>query len=107
MAAENKGDPPVSPWVYDSGDYQDNHIAFTVNFNEQTHAILSARIDRDPGCMYTKIYIGVGEDGSPNNSVRVFSAGQATGHPIPAAQLSAVGIDTLEDLFQYQITAGP
>lgn len=96
-----------SPWAYDSADYQGNRITLTVNFDNATRAISGAQIDRDASCVYKKIYIGIGGDGSLNSSSRVFTAGNATGHPITAAELSTAGIDTIEDLFQFQITAGP
>jgi hypothetical protein len=107
MAGQKVGGPPKSPWTYESADYLGRAITFTVNFNEQTLDITSARIDRDPGCMYTKIFLGIGGDGSPNSSTRQFSVGQSTGHPVAQAELAAAGISTFTDLIQVQVTASP
>lgn len=107
MAADLVGGPPKSPWTYESADYQGRAITFTVVFNETTLAITSARIDRDSGCMYTKIFLGTGADGSPNSSTRQFSVGQSTGHIVTPAELSSAGISTFTDLLQVQVTASP
>lgn len=107
MATQMVGGPPRSPWTYESADYQGNAITFTVAFNETTLAITSARIDRDPGCVYTKILLGLGTDGSPSSSTRQFSVGQSTGHVVTAAELSSAGISTFTDLLQVQVTASP
>lgn len=107
MAGNKVGGPPISPWTYESADYQGNAITFTVVFDEATLDITSARIDRDPGCMYTKIFLGVGGDGSPNSSTRQFSVGQSTGHIVSPAELNSAGISTFTDLLQVQVTASP
>lgn len=96
----------TSPWVYDSGDYQNNHIKMTFNF-DGTLAITSARIDRDPGCAYTRILIGLGGDGKPDSSTRNFSVGQSVGRNVTAAELATMGINLITDLFGFQITAAP
>jgi len=107
MAGDLIGGPPKSPWTYESADYLGRAITFTVVFDETTLAITSARIDRDPGCLYTKIFLGIGADGSPNSSARQFSVGQATGHIVTPAELNSAGISTFTDLLQFQVTASP
>lgn len=107
MAGAKVGGPPISPWTYNSADYLGRAITFTVVFDESTLDITSARIDRDAGCVYTKIFLGTGGDGSPNSSTRQFSVGQSTGHTVSPAELNAAGISTFTDLLQVQVTASP
>lgn len=109
MVASAKGDPVQSPWVYDSGpDYQGNRLTITVSFNNSTRAVTGAVVHRDAGCVYDHIYIGLGPDGRPNSSTRVFAVPNLEGNRnITAAALNANGINVIEDLFLLgQITAG-
>jgi hypothetical protein len=95
-----------TPWVWTAADAANNVIRITVTFNNATRALTGATVFRDAACVYTKIYIGVGSDGSPNSSPRVFTvpAGTTT---FTAAQMSSVGLNTIENILAHQITAGP
>lgn len=109
MSANAKGDPVVSPWVYDSGpDWQGKRLRITVAFNNVTRVVTGAVVHRDPGCVYDHIYIGLGADGTPNSSTRVFAVPNLEGdRNINANALNSNGINVIEDLFLLgQITAG-
>jgi hypothetical protein len=100
----------VSPYRYDSGeDANGKHVAITVNYNNATRALISATLHRDAGCLYKKIYIGIGVDGRPDTAVQTFDISNVTGDlGVNAGQLGARGLDTIEDVFALgQITAGP
>jgi hypothetical protein len=104
-----KGDPISSPYVYDSGsDYQGKHVSITITFDNATRALLAGTLHRDAGCRYTKILIGLGPDGTPDTTTHVFNIGGLTGDlGVTAAQMTAVGLSTIEDVLALgQITAG-
>jgi hypothetical protein len=110
MSASKVGGPLQSPWVYDSGsDSNGNRVTLTINFNTTTHALANAVLHRDAGCMYKKIYIGLGPDGTADSTTHVFGIGNLEGdRNITAAGLQAVGLTTIDDVIALgQITAGP
>lgn len=96
----------TSPWVYQSADYRNKVIRITVTFNNTTKALTGATVFRDTDCVYTKIYIGLGSDGTPDTTPHTFAvpAGTTT---ITAGQLGANGLNTINDILALQITAGP
>lgn len=100
----------VSPFVYDSGiDANGNHVSIVVNYNDATRALINATLHRDVGCLYKRIYIGVGADGRPDTAAQVFDISTLTGDlNVNAGQLGARGLSVIEDVFALgQITAGP
>lgn len=110
-------DPVVSPLVLDFGDYlysretapDDHVIRITVNFDNVTHAIIDASIFRAADCLYTKILLGTGTDGTPDTTTRVFNLSGFSGtRTVTGSQMSKppYNISTLEDFQQFQITAG-
>lgn len=108
MAAGAKGDPITSPWSYVARDYVSKVLSITVTFNNATRALISATIHRDAGCMYRKIYIGIGADGTPDTATRTFNVGNLEGDQVfNAAQMSSRGLSVIEDVLAMQITAGP
>jgi hypothetical protein len=100
------GPPMTSPYVWEAGDYLTRVIRITVTFNNATRALTGATVFRDAACLYQKIYIGTGADGTPDNTdkVIVVPAGSAS---VTAQQLRQRGLDTIEDVLALQITAGP
>jgi hypothetical protein len=96
----------TSPWVYQASDYKDHVIRITVTFDNTTKVLTGATAFRDATCVYTKIYIGLGTDKSPDSTPHRIAvpAGTTT---VSAAQLSAVGLSTINDIIALQITAGP
>lgn len=101
-----RGGTPQSPFVYDSGgDYRGNNLRVTVTYNNSTRALTGASITRDPGCVYSKIYLGVGVDGTPNSTPHQVSVPVGT-LAITTAQLAAIGLNLAEDIYALQVTAG-
>jgi hypothetical protein len=96
----------LTPWVYEAQDNNGRVLRITVTFNNASRALQSAAIFRDVGCAYGKIYIGVGADGLPDSTPRSFNVPHGD-TVFNAAQMSAVGLDTIEDILARQITAGP
>lgn len=99
-------EPPVSPFVYQARDYLDRLLTVTIDYDNNTRAILGGLVVRDPACLYVNVYIGVGVDGRPDSTTHKFNA-QSGSHPINAATLAAIGITTIEDILNSQITVGP
>ena len=99
-----KGDPLLSPYVWDSGgDYLDRHITITIPFNNTTKAIQNGIVvHRDTDCVYTRIVIGVPSDSGAQRTARVpngdttFSANQFR---------NATGFTTITQVLDLQITA--
>lgn len=101
-----KGDPLLSPYVWDSGgDYLNRHITITIPFNNTTKAIQNGIVvHRDPGCLYTKIVFGVPGDASSQRTASV-PDGDTT---FNASQLrNATGFTTITQILALQITAEP
>lgn len=97
----------VSPWVWSAGDFQGNTITITVLFNNATKAIINgSTCVRQAGCVYGHLYIGTGADGTPNTTTHAFAVPVGT-KTVTAAQMSAVGLNTITDVLALQITAGP
>lgn len=101
--------PPPSPFVYDTADYLDRHLTITINYDNSTRALINATVHRDAGCMYKKIYVGLGADGTPDSTTHVFSVPNLEGdRNITAAGLTAAGLNVIEDVYALgQIAAGP
>lgn len=100
--------PATSPWVQEFGDYLGRVIRITVTFDESTRALTDIVVYRDAGCLFTNILLGVGADGSPDSSTRAVHVPAGTTDLTPAqlAALRTRGLDTIEDVESYQITAG-
>lgn len=100
------GSPATSPWIWQAGDYRGSVIRITITFNNATRALTSGTLFRDSACLYRKIYIGLGADGTPDTTPRTFNvpAGTST---VTGAQMASVGLNTIEDVLSFQITAGP
>lgn len=101
-----KGDPQLSPWVWDSGaDFLGRHITITVPFNTTTRAILNGTIvHRDAGCVYTKIVFGVPSDPGSQRTASVPNGDTS----ITATQFrNATGFTTIDQVLALQITAEP
>lgn len=106
----NKTGIPVSPFTYDSGeDAHGRHVTIRINYDNVTRALLGAVLHRDAGCLYNKIYVGVGVDGRPDSTTQVFNIPNLEGdRNISAAGLAGGGLNVIEDVFALgQITAGP
>lgn len=101
-----KGDPLLSPYVWDSGaDFLGRHITITIPFNNSTRAIQNGTVvHRDVGCLYTKIVFGVPSDPGSQRTASVPN-GDTT---ITANQLrNTTGFTTIDQVLNLQITAEP
>lgn len=102
-----RGDPMTSPWIWEAADYQGNKIRISIAFDVNTHAIVSgSTVFRDAACVYTKVYVGLGADGTPNSTTRVFTVPAGT-TSISQNALNSKGLNTIEDVLALNITAGP
>lgn len=100
------GTGTANPWVWQADDYQANIIQITLPWDPTTRALQNGTVFRDAACVYVKIYIGVGTDGTPDTTPNVFTvpAGTTT---LRATALAAKGLNTIDDVTRLQITAGP
>jgi hypothetical protein len=105
MATRARGDVLQSPWVSRFDDYLGRAITITVNFNNTTRAISGGSVTRDVGCLWSKILVGVGVDGIPDHSGRIFDVPVGT-NTIPKNVFNGMQLDTVEDIQALQITAG-
>lgn len=100
------GGTPVSPYTYEAKDYQDAVIRGVFNYDNATRELLSLQAHRDAGCLYTKIVVGFGGDGSVETSTRKVTVPVGDTN-ITKAQLNSVGLTTIDDILSLQITAIP
>lgn len=100
--------PPLmtSPWVWESGDYREKIIRISVGFDPITRLVLSVQVYRDPDCVYGRVYIGLGADGTPNSTINTVPV-PIGNTSIGAAPLRRNGLSTIDDILKLQITAGP
>mgnify|MGYP001602678817 CR=1 FL=1 len=100
--------PPAnfkSPQVHRFDDWLNRAIVITIPFDETTYALKNVTVYRDPECLFSKVLIGVGDDGVPDNTDKAFAVPVGT-TIVTTAQLAAKGLSTFLDVRQYQITAG-
>jgi hypothetical protein len=104
VASKTGGGLPSSPWAfYDSGgDYLGRSITGVVTFGAD-QVLTGATVTRDAGCQYTKIIVG--DPAAPLRTINV--AGLEGSRSFTKAQLNAVGLTVLTDIYGLQITASP
>lgn len=93
------------PYIWEAADYAGKVIRITVNFDDTTRLLSGASVFRDAACVYTKILIGKGVDGTPDSTTKSFTVPAGTTN-ITQNQLNSRGFDTIEDFLALQITAG-
>lgn len=96
----------TSPWSTTIPDNFGKIIRITVNFNNTTRVISGANVFRDADCQWTHIYIGLGANGTPETTDKVFTVSAGSTN-LTANQLSQRGLNVIEDITNLQITAGP
>jgi hypothetical protein len=104
-----RGDTPVSPYIWDAKDNEEDVIRITVAYDNTTKAITGITSFRSANCAYTRILIGTAADGSADNTDKVISVPAGT-RALTANQLSALagkGLATITDFQALQITAAP
>lgn len=103
-----KGDPITSPFVWQQSDTYGLVIRATFSFDNITRALTGAVVYRDPGCLKTTVYVGVGPDGQPESTApkNIFEIPDGTTE-INVNQMRQRGFATIEDVLAAQITCGP
>jgi len=104
-ACDHKG-VHMSPYTYEAADYQGNIIRISFEFDNKSKVLRDAITYRDAACVYTKIYLGLGPDGTPNSTRTQFTLPAGTS-VISAAKMHAVGLRVIWDVLALQITGGP
>lgn len=99
MGAQRQDNPPTSPWVWTSGsDYQGKAITLTFNYNNSTHALGDLVSQRDTGCVWSRIEIGLGAQKKTvtvPNGARTFT---------PAQIQAATTFTSIEQIWALNIT---
>jgi hypothetical protein len=104
-----RGDPITSPYL--AGDWADytgvNRITVTIKFNPVTRVITEIDTHRDAACLYTRIAVGIGPDGTPDTSPLDWTPpiGDHVSTPAEIAFLANQGVSTIEQFMGFQITA--
>lgn len=104
-----RGDPLLSPWIWEARDNEAEVIRITVAFNNSTRAITGITVFRDAGCAYSKLLIGTSADGNPDDTDKVVTVPAGT-TSLSGGQLNNLknkGLNTIEDVLALQITAAP
>lgn len=101
-----KGDPQLSPWVWEASDYVGLAIRITVSFNNNNGNLLSAVVHRDTGCQYHTAVLD--NPGDAQKAKRLAAPADGAGdRTYTAAQMSSRGLNTIQDVLNIQITAEP
>lgn len=99
MSTRRQDNPPTSPWLWSSGsDYQGKAITLTFNYDNTTHALGNLVSQRDSGCIWTHIEIGLG---AQTRTVPV-PIGQRTF--TPAQIQAATTFTSIEQIWALNIT---
>ncbi len=102
-----EGRPATSPWIQEFGDNFGMAIRITVEFDQATRRLTRITVFRDEGCQWTRILIGLGDDGAPDSTDKAIPV--AAGTDVLTSQemrrLANAGLDTIEDILALQITA--
>lgn len=100
------GPPLANPWVYKATDYAGKSIMIILPWNGTTRALQNGTIEADDGCKYSTIYFGVGASGKVTDSFQKVPVAQGVGtQTIAAGRLSTMGLNTIDDIINTQVTA--
>jgi hypothetical protein len=102
-----RGDPIQTPYQSRFGDYQNNAITVTVDFDNTTRQILGALIERDEGCVYSRVLVGLGPDDTPDTTPHQWSVPDGGSTAVTSDELAGHGFTTIEQFMVPQITAAP
>lgn len=106
--------PHVSPYVYESADYIGLRLRIEIEYNNQTRAIQGATVLREQRivegevtdtCVYSRILLGLGPDGTPDSSTQVFEVPPGTTQ-VSKQYMASIGLNVIEDVWAKQITGG-
>lgn len=106
MVAQNEGNVLQSPYVVQDTDINGNSIRITITFNNTTRAITACSVFRDSACLWKRVMIGVGVDGAPDSSDKIFNIPSGT-TAVSVATLANRGLSTIQNVLDLQITFGP
>jgi hypothetical protein len=97
-----------NPLVVPIPDNYGKNMTISFAFNDATRALTGATVTRDDGCQWSRLYLGVGPDGTVETSPKLFNLEGIVGaRQFTPGQLGAVGLSTIEQVWALQITAGP
>jgi len=84
-----------------------NRIKLVITFDDVTRALIALDTHRDEACMYHSIAVGIGPDGTPDTSPIRWTppVGDYTSTAQDLAWLASVGVTTIEEFNNHQITA--
>ena len=104
MATNNP--PPDSPRIWEFPDFEGRVLRITVTYANNTRRLGTATIFREAGCLYRKIYFGLGDDGTPDTSTRTLTVPNGT-TTFSRNQMGNVDLINIEDLEAVNFTVGP
>lgn len=97
-----------NPYPYDSGDDgAGRHLVVAFAWNATTRVITGITTNRDAGCLFTQVLVGLGVGNSPNTTTRTFTVPDGV-TVVPTNilnQLASKGLGSIDDLLTTQITA--
>ena len=96
----------LSPWTWAASDYAGKVLSVTITFENLTGTILAIAVHRDPGCMYSRFYFGLGADGTPDTTASQISVPEGDSI-IGVLVLNGFGFTTIGQALSSQQTAGP
>lgn len=99
------GKPVPNPYPWEGSDYLGRKISINISWNNGNRSLTGATAQRDAGCLFSRIYFGVGGDSRPESSSKFVNVSSGNQN-IPAGQLQAVGLNTIDDVLAGQISAG-
>lgn len=106
-----RGDPLTSPWRWEANDNRGKAIGFQVSFVDSStpHTITGIQLGRAAGCDYSRLLIGTGADGNPDDTdkIVVVPVGVTTLGAGALNNLANHGVSTIEDILALNITAAP
>lgn len=98
-----------NPYIWESWDYRGRSIRATISWVPVTRLIANIQVDRDALCLFTKIVVGMGPSGTPDDSPMVFNC-PGTNILLDAAQLlylASIGLPSIDAVLNNQVTALP
>lgn len=99
MNARRQDNPPTSPFVWSSGgDYLGRQISLTFSYDNSTHALGDLVSQRDSGCVWSRLELGVG---GQKKTVTV-PVGSRTF--TPAQIQAATGFTSIDQVWALNIT---
>lgn len=99
------GGPLPTPWTWTAQDWQGLTISISIDFDTTTHTILGGTTYRDAGCAATRIFFGLGDDGTPDTTTHVIDVPAGTTTLTPD-DFTAAGLGSVDDVTALQTTAG-